>query len=204
VYVLGGGKAPRRTELVERLRSATLHTADETVLASAAKRALRWGGNIYMPMLGGQQTTPFVLAGAVASTLTRSSEPERARRYLGALYTTCDYFLGCNSLNQTWVTGLGPRCPTQIFHMDAWYNGKGRFHPGLIPYSPWRKEKDQGMGPWDAAWPHSTLYPGIDAWPGNERWFSNRCSPMASEFTIHQNIGPAAAIFGFLCQENPP
>jgi hypothetical protein len=73
----------------------------------------------------------------------------------------------------------------------------------LIPYSPWRKEKDQGMGPWDAAWPHSTLYPGIDAWPGNERWFSNRCSPMASEFTIHQNIGPAAAIFGFLCQDEP-
>jgi hypothetical protein len=60
------------------------------------------------------------------------------------------------------------------------------------------------MGPWDAAWPHSTLYPGIDAWPGNERWFSNRCSPMASEFTIHQNIGLAAAIFGFLCQDDPP
>jgi Glycosyl hydrolase family 9 len=118
--------------------------------------------------------------------------------------TTFDYFLGCNSLSQTWVTGLGPRCPTQIFHMDAWYNGKGRFHPGLITYSPWRKEKNEGMGPWDAAWPHSTLYPGIDAWPGNERWFSNRCSPMASEFTIHQNIGPAAAIFGFLCEENPP
>jgi hypothetical protein len=157
-----------------------------------------------MPMLGGQQTTPFVLVGAVACTLTHTSEPERSRRYLGALYTTCDYFLGCNSLNQTWVTGLGPRCPTQIFHMDAWYNGKGRFHPGLIPYSPWRKEKDLGMGPWDAAWPHSTLYPGIDAWPGNERWFSNRCSPMASEFTIHQNIGPAAAIFGFLCQDDPP
>jgi hypothetical protein len=60
------------------------------------------------------------------------------------------------------------------------------------------------MGPWDAAWPHSTLYPGIDAWPGNERWFSNRCSPMASEFTIHQNIGLAAAIFGFFCQDDPP
>ena len=60
------------------------------------------------------------------------------------------------------------------------------------------------MGPWDAAWPHSTLYPGIDAWPGNERWFSNRCSPMASEFTIHQNIAPAAAIFGFLCVDLTP
>jgi hypothetical protein len=51
------------------------------------------------------------------------------------------------------------------------------------------------------AWPHATLYPGIDAWPGNERWFSNRCSPMGSEFTIHQNIGPAEASFGFLCAD---
>ncbi len=201
VYALGGGASTRRPELLERLRSAILHTADEVLLASAAKRALRWGGDFFMPMLVGQQTTPLVLEGAVACTLTRSSEPERSHRYLAALYTTCDYFLGCNSLNQTWVTGLGPRYPTQIFHMDAWYNGKGRFHPGLIPYSPWRKERDLGNGPWDAAWPHATLHPGIDVWPGNERWFSNRCSPMGSEFTIHQNIGPAAAIFGFLCAE---
>jgi endoglucanase len=201
VYVLGGTKTERRAEVLQRLRSATLFTADQVVLSSSNKRALRWGGNFYMPMLVGQQTTPLVLPGAVAYTLTRSSEPERARRYLAALYTTCDYFLGCNSLNQTWVTGLGPRWPTQIFHLDAWYNGKGRFHPGLIPYSPWRKDKEQGAGPWDHAWPYQTLHPAIDAWPGNERWFSNRCSPMASEFTIHQNIAPAAAIFGFLREE---
>jgi hypothetical protein len=43
------------------------------------------------------------------------------------------------------------------------------------------------------------VYPEIDAWPGNERWFDNRCSPMNSEFTIHQNLAPTAALFGFLC-----
>ena len=80
-------------------------------------------------MLVGQQTTPIVLEGAVGYTLTRATEPERARAYLAALYTTCDYFLGTNTLNQTWVTGLGPRYPTQVFHMDAWYNGKGRPTP---------------------------------------------------------------------------
>lgn len=201
VYALGGGKTAPRDEVLQRFRAALIHTADQVIISSSTKRALRWGGDFYMPMLVGQQTTPLVLEGAVAYSLTRTSDPERARRYLAALYTTCDYFLGCNSLNQTWVTGLGPRYPTQIFHMDAWYNGKGRFHPGLIPYSPWRKEKDQGAGPWDQAWPHAALHPGIDAWPGNERWFSNRCSPMGSEFTIHQNIGPAAAIFGFLCAD---
>ena len=42
----------------------------------------------------------------------------------------------------TWVTGLGPRYPVQVFHMDAWYNGKGGFQPGMIPYGPWRKDKD--------------------------------------------------------------
>jgi hypothetical protein len=59
ISVLGGGKASRRAELAERLRSATLHIADETLLASAAKRALRWGGNIYLPMLGGSRPRPW-------------------------------------------------------------------------------------------------------------------------------------------------
>ena len=99
----------------------------------------------------------------------------------------------------TWVTGLGPRHPVHVFHMDAWYNGRGAFHPGIIPYGPWRKEKDLGQGPWDAAWPYSTVHPAIDEWPGNERWFDNRCAPLTGEFTIHQNTAPAAALFGLLC-----
>lgn len=49
-------------------------------------------------------------------------------------------------------------------------------------------------------WAHKTLYLLITQLPGNERWFSNRCTPLGSEFTIHQNIAPAAAICGFLCQ----
>ena len=44
-----------------------------------------------------------------------------------------------------------------------------------------------------------TVYPVIDQWPGNERWFDNRNSPMNSEFTIHQTNCYAAAAFGFLC-----
>jgi len=79
------------------------------------------------------------------------------------------------------------------------YNGRGEFHPGIIPYGPWRKERAEGQGPWDAAWPYKTVYPPIDDWPGNERWFDNRCSPLTGEFTIHQNTAPAAALFGFLC-----
>jgi len=182
-----------------RIRAAVLFTADHMAIEVPSKRALRWGGNWWMPMLGGQQTTPLVFPIPAAYTLARTSDPAKAERYLAALYTTCDYFLGCNSLNMTWITGLGPRHPVHVFHMDAWYNGQGRFHPGIIPYGPWRKQSDEGQGPWDVAWPHKTVYPEIDAWPGNERWFDNRCSPMNSEFTVHQNTAPAAALFGFLC-----
>ncbi len=201
VYALGGGKGVADAALLERMRGASLYTADQYLIETPKRRALRWGGDFYMPMLVGQQTTPLVLAGAVGYTLAKAAQPERAKAYLAGLTTTCDYFLGTNSLNQTWVTGLGPRFPAQVFHMDAWYNGKGTFHPGLIPYGPWLKKADQGSGPWDSDWANKSLYPGIDAWPGNERWFNNRCSPMSSEFTIHQNLGPAAAIFGFLCAE---
>jgi hypothetical protein len=199
IYALGGGPSTPDVGALARIRSALLATADHAAVEVPAKRSMRWGGNWWMPMLVGQQTTPWMLEGAVGYTLTKQSEPERARRYLASLYTTCDYFLGCNALNTTWITGLGPRHPLQIFHMDAWYNGRGAFHPGLIPYGPWHKGKDRGDGPWDVDWPNQTLHPPIDAWPGNERWFDNRCSPMNGEFTIHQNLGPAAAVFGFLC-----
>ena len=202
-YALGGGQAAPDPEVFNRIRGALLTTADEVAVETASKRALRWGGNYWMPMLVGQQTTPWALEVAVGHALTEGADPARARRYLAALYTTCDYFLGGNSLNMTWVTGLGPRHPNHVFHMDAWYNGKGELHPGIIPYGPWRKDKDLGEGPWDKDWPNQTLYPSIDEWPGNERWYDNRCSPMNSEFTVHQNMGPAAAIFGFLCGPGP-
>jgi endoglucanase len=199
LYALAGGKGKPDAAQLQRIRSAVLFTADSIAVEVAAKRALRWGGNWYMPMLVGQQTTPMVLQLAVAHSLSRRSDPARARRYLATLGTTCDYFLGCNALNMTWATGLGPRHPVHVFHLDAWYNGKGRPHPGIIPYGPWRKDHDEGQGPWDVAWPNKTVYPPIDAWPGNERWFDNRCSPLNSEFTIHQNTAPTAALFGLLC-----
>jgi endoglucanase len=199
VYALGGpAQTERDPEMLARLRAAILHTADIQT-DSAAKRALRWGGDFYFPMLVGQQTTPLTLPVAVAYTLVKRTDPQRARSYLTTLYTTADYFLGTNALNMTWATGLGPRHPEQVFHMDAWYNGTGRFHPGIVPYGPWKKEKEEGQGPWDHDWANKSAYPAIDQWPGAERWFDNRCSPLNSEFTIHQTIAPSAAMYGILC-----
>lgn len=197
IYALAGGKGAPEPATHERIKSAVLSTADEIVINTPSKRALRWGGNFGFPMLIGQQTTPWVMEGAVGYALTKNKDPDKARAYLANLYNTADYFLGTNSLNMTWITGVGPRYPTHIFHMDAWYGDKEGYHPGLIPYAHWKKDT-KGNGPWDRGWPHHTVHPEIDLWPGNVRYFANRCSPMTSEFTVHQQSGPAGAFYGFL------
>lgn len=198
-YCLGAEGVDQDSALLKRLKGCLLNTARDQAIRVPGERALRWGGLWWFPMLVGHQTTPWMMETAMAYGVVRKEQPELAKQFLAAMYATCDYMLGNNSLNMTWVTGLGPRYPTHVFHMDAWYNGKPEAHPGIIPYGIWRKEKEFGTGPWDQAWPHKTVYPALDNWPGNERWFSNRCAPMTGEFTVHQNSGPAAALFGILC-----
>ncbi len=200
LYALTGGVVQPNASLLNRMRSSVLATADEYGITTSSKRSLRWGGHFYMPMLVGQQTTPAILEVAVGHAVARKTNPSKAQQYLAILYTTCDYFLGVNSLNMTWVTGLGARCPNQVFHIDAWCRG---YHPGIIPYGPWRTETDNPTWVTDHDWPNLTVFPAITNWPGNERWFDNRWSPMNSEFTVHQNAAPAAAIFGLLCAPGP-
>lgn len=195
IHVLGGGPGKYDADLVARLKAASLLTCKHAAIEVPSKRALRWGGNWAMPMLVGQQTTPWILEGMVGAAL----DPAQAAAYRASVVTTADYFLGTNSYNMTWVTGLGARAVKEVFHLDAWCNGKGMLHPGITPYGPWKKDKATGTGPWDKEWPNPTAYPGIDEWPGNARWFENRCSPMNGEFTIHQNTCYAAATYGYLC-----
>ena len=200
LYALGGGVATYNSTTRTWMRSSVLATADEYGINTSAKRSLRWGGNFWMPMLIGQQTTPNVLEVAVGYAVAKTSNPTKARQYLGILYTTADYFLGGNSLNMTWATGLGSRHPNQVFHIDAWCVG---YHPGMIPYGPWRTETSNPTWVTDHDFANLTVYPAIDNWPGNERWHENRWSPMSSEFTVHQTIAPSAALFGFLCAPGP-
>lgn len=200
IQVLGGGSQPTMPEQAQRIRQIVLRSCAIRALETSDKRALRWGGGLSMPMLIGQQTTPWIMEGMIGSTVVRTSDPALAKRYRDAVATTCDYMLGTNSLNQTWVTGLGIRQVQGIFHMDGWYNGKPTVHPGIVPYGPWRESDAPGQGPWDVKWPNTTVYPAIGQWPGNERWFENRNCPLSSEFTIHQTTCWSAAVYGWMCQ----
>ncbi|MEO0334535.1 MAG: T9SS type A sorting domain-containing protein, partial [Bacteroidota bacterium] len=71
---------------------------------------------------------------------------------------------------------------------------------GIIPYGPWHDNMSLGpVGPWNHKWANKTLTPNnVNQWPGHERWYDLRSSPFNSEFTVHQNNGVAAMLYGFL------
>lgn len=196
-FALNPAAAGADPSLAQRLVKAIFTTADAEC-DSADKRNLRWGGDWYFPMVVGQQTTPMVQAVEVGYTLAKPSDAGRATRYLGCLYTTADYFLGCNSEEMTWVSGLGPDYPKHLFKLDDWYATTPRTNIGITPYGPTRKTNATGKGPWDSDWANASVYPAIDSWPGAERWFPNQCCPLTNEFTIWQTIAPNVELFGFL------
>ena len=84
----------------KRIRAAVLYTADHMATYTASKRALRWGGNWWMPMLGGQQTTPLVFPIAPAYTLTRRSDPAKQGAIAGVSQSV-------NALARILGSGLG-------------------------------------------------------------------------------------------------
>jgi len=201
VYALTKNQATDAT-LKAKLISAFKATASAMV-TTANKRACRWGGDFYMPMLVGQSTTPLVFEIIMGWKLVKDSDAALARDYKTCVQNTADYFLGNNPLNTTWITGLGLRRPERVMHLDSWYNGKDEMAPGITPYGPWRRESyTTGQGPWDMAWAFKSIYPStITDWPGHERWFGNYTCPMNAEFTVHQNTIMNAVVYGFLCDK---
>lgn len=169
-------------------------------------RSFRMGGSMKARAEVGQGTTPMVMPAIMAWETTRN------KKYLEAVFSTCDYMLGGNQLDMTWITGVGKQYPTQVFNMDWWYNKKGikEVVPGIVPYGPtadcdWMPGQNgdcNAWGWWDSDYAHSKLYPDKSQWPVHERWYNNRYAPPSSEYTVHQNIGPAAAVYGYLTDFN--
>jgi endoglucanase len=183
-----------------QMDSTIKFNADFFVYFTGDKRAMRWVGNYWKPMNTGQPTTPSVFELIMAYHRTKNTEPVKASEYLKYIYTSCDYYLGNNPQNATWVSGLGEKSPKGIFHIDSWYSGADIW-PGNVPYGPWRNSGDPnvGQGPWSTFWAYKTIFPtDIYVWPGHEQWFSQKTVPLGNENTIHENQAPAAAAYGFL------
>ncbi|MEM6770166.1 MAG: glycoside hydrolase family 9 protein, partial [Bacteroidota bacterium] len=199
LYVTTPGADPT---LVAEFNQGFANVADFILLQSAEQRGLRYGGNLFFPMLVGQATTPYVFEGIMAMALLKESQPEKAADYLEVLHNTADYFLGANPLNMTWITGVGDRSPRDVFDLDSRYAGHEFIKPGVVPYGPWRDVEIFGnQGPFNHRWANKTVYPDITDWPGHERWFANRYAPIGNEYTVHQNTVNAAALYGALAGE---
>jgi endoglucanase len=205
LYVLMPQNRAINTTLFNNIKLGISILADNEVVASSNSRACRWGGNTYFPMLVGQATTPMVEIGVMAYVANRTTNALKAATYLSALHTTSDYFLGCNPLNMTWITGVGDRYPEQPFHMDWFYStNPNNVIKGIVPYGPWLAEsyQEQNKGPWFGSWANKTVYPSnINNWPGHERWFDQRYGLPMCEFTVHQTTIASSFVYGFLTKD---
>ncbi|NJK86233.1 MAG: hypothetical protein HC906_09935 [Bacteroidales bacterium] len=114
------------------IKAAELYARQEVTNAIEQNRSFRMGGNLSLKVEVGQATTPLVMPAIMAWETTHKPE------FLHAVYSTCDYMLGGNQLDMTWITGVGKQSPTQVFNMDWWYNKKGikEIVPGIVPYGP--------------------------------------------------------------------
>ncbi|MEO1624989.1 MAG: glycoside hydrolase family 9 protein [Bacteroidota bacterium] len=205
---LFGMAAYAKTEGIHPLDAATLTAVQSKIEAESDfilldfrdSRASRWAGNFWFPFLNGQPTTPIVEVGIVGHYLFKDSKPAKAKRYLDALFSTADYFLGNNPLNMCWITGLGERSPQEILCLDSWYLGGGQPRQGVVPYGPSRAENGfVGLGPWTHLWAFEYIYPADeDLWPAHERWFEQRVAPPTNEYTVHQNMAPPIFTYGYL------
>lgn len=197
---------PVDAAIVAAIQTKARNTADDVVVGVANRRAARWGGNFYFPMLVGQASSPQMFEGIMAYGVLKTAQNDKANEYLKYISTTADYFLGNNPLNQTWVTGLGERYPKEIFHLDSWYSGSGTTRTGIVPYGPWRTTTPRPPTGWfDLHFPEKSLYPtGMDNWPGHERWYDQRTAPIPAEFTIHQSLLWSITAYGFLAAIDEP
>jgi endoglucanase len=182
--------------LRETLRQAAVGWARRDSAEPAAKRGLRYGYYMWIPLAWGITTVPQTLPLAVAYHLTKEAA------FLAAEYNDCDFTLGGNPLNMTWVTHLGSRWPDGgIFHPDSWYHTPdGTVAPGIVPPGPHRfeREGDPKSGPWDEQFVLRSMYPAAKDWPPLELWCAARsCFPMNE--TVVAQIAEAAAAYGLLC-----
>ncbi len=198
-YLLMPGNRPVDATSLQLMKDILVQSANGYI-GSASQRGSRWAGDFYFPMLIGHSSTPMISRATMGYGIARRFAPATADTWKSALFTTADYFLGANPLNMTWISGVGERSPFDIFCIDSWYLDSAAFpRKGIVPYGPWRSDPTpRPLGPWDNDFAAKTLTPALNLWPGHERWWNSRTTPLQSEYTVHQNTLPAAITYGLL------
>jgi endoglucanase len=194
------------TTLKNKQIQATYNWAGTVGTTPAAGRSCRMGGNYWQPTtVGAIVTTPQVLPLIVAYHLSGNLN------YLDYVYTSCDYTLGGNALNMTWITGAGlygaEKAPLHSLNHDAYTDGVVPIIPGIVNYGPMNlgfSKSWSPSGPWSTSFVYQSFWPTADPWttpyifPTHELYTDNPYTIMNNEYTVWQNIAPAAAAYGYL------
>jgi len=182
-------------KLKEQLMKEVCLKADIDIVEPAINRSMRVGYDRTRNTYVATGSTPMVVSAMVAYKVSKDT------KYLKAIQTTCDYFLGGNPMNMLWMTGYGFQRPMQVLHIDSWYRQDPlpEMSPGIVPYGIATESWINNNGPWSALYMQDRIYPDKSQWPTHELWCNNRYSPPSNEFTVHQNSAVAAAVYGFLC-----
>lgn len=215
-YELGNTSTAIYTEVVEMFKKTANFKLSPTAFPQAtAKRAMRWGGNWWMPLGYGQGTTPYIQDSVISRQIFSEDDRALADVWLNYSYTTADYFLGNNPLNMTMISGLGDRSPEQVFHMDSWYlhDFDGPTKKGIIPYGALQHIYSDVNGAGGYPGPYKYYYglkksipfdeigadgKSVEVRPGHERFMPSRTAPLVNEFTVHQGGVVGALVYGSL------
>ena len=76
------------------------------------------------------------LAGQFAYTFLMSYDILGNEEYREAALSMLNYILGANSLNQSFISGVGDKPVENVFHLPSWLDGVDEVVPGLIPGGP--------------------------------------------------------------------
>jgi endoglucanase len=113
----------------------------------------------------------------------------------------CDYYLGGNPYNMTWITGLGAKSPTNLLNeiFLQYFSLKGLpIQEGLVPYGPsdmansgqsWCMGLGSGI---------NACFPTFTQWSNTELWFEAPGFVCTNEYTVHQVQGPAIFAYAAL------
>ena len=123
-------------------------------------------------------------------------------RFLEGASLANDFHNGCNASGTTMTSGLGEAYPVAFLDIPSYVDGIPEYVPGITPYRwVWHLPGNAVTMVWhgDRA--------AARRWPIWRRWWNleGKCVP-ASEFTVSDTIGPAAAVAGYLTQPSglPP
>ena len=118
------------------------------------------------------------------------------RKYLDAAHLANDYHEGCNPNGTTLTAGLGTVYPTSYLSLVSCADGVGEYVAGITPYRLVYGMPGAAQAKvWNGDRAEYSRQPFLRRWANMESQ-----TVAASEFTVWETIGPAAAATGYLME----